>query len=206
MSWYKKSQNNEIKVVLVHGWMGSPNDDFFPWLIKEVESEGYKVIAPSLPDTNTPEIKPWINKLKEVVGEADKNTYFIGHSLGVPAILRYLASLSKGTEIGGAIFVAPFVISSPVETWEDYKEGDQEIVDTWLGASFDLNKVNGMADNFVAILSDNDPYVPVQENTDLLKKGLNAKIIIEEDKGHYTPSDGVKKVPIVLDELLKMIK
>jgi len=52
MSWYKKSQNNEIKVVLVHGWMGSPNDDFFPWLIKEVESEGYKVIAPSLPDTN----------------------------------------------------------------------------------------------------------------------------------------------------------
>ena len=39
---------------------------------------------------------------------------------------------------------------------------------------------------------------------ELFEKYLNAKTIIEHNKGHFSDDAGVKELPVVLDELLKI--
>jgi hypothetical protein len=96
------------RVILVHGWDGSPEGGWFPWLKKEMENKGFKVLAPQLPKPEEPRISNWVPKIKEAVGEPDEQTYFVGHSMGCQAIARYLAALPEGTKVGGAVFVAGF--------------------------------------------------------------------------------------------------
>ncbi len=38
----------------------------------------------------------------------------------------------------------------------------------------------------------------------IFRKKLDARIIVESDKGHFRDEDGVKELPSVLDSLLKM--
>ena len=104
------------RVIIIHRWSGGPDDDWRPWLKIELEQRGYEVANPEMPDTDTPVIKKWVDKLREVVGTPDADMYFIGHSIGCQAILRYLETID--TPVGGAVFVAGWcsevLISPPV--------------------------------------------------------------------------------------------
>ena len=57
----------------------------------------------------------------------------------------------------------------------------------------------------MAIFSDNDPFVPLNDSK-IFKNKLNAKIIIEHKKGHFDPSSGVRKLPSALKSLLSISK
>ena len=92
------------RVILVHRWSGGPSDDWRPWLQDELGQRGYNVLSPEMPDMDTPVIEKWVGKLREVVGVPDADTYFVGHSIGCQAILRYLETID--TPVGGALFVA----------------------------------------------------------------------------------------------------
>src|SRR3989344_6946533 len=96
------------RVIITHGWGGHPKGDWFPWLKKELEAKSFEVHIPRLPNAENPRIEKWVPKLAQVVGVADEETYFVGHSMGCQAIARYLESLPEGVKIGGAVFVAGF--------------------------------------------------------------------------------------------------
>ncbi len=87
------------RVFLIHGWEGKPDNHWFPWLTLELKANGFEVSAPQMPHAGNPGVKEWLEFLKEYVGKPDKNTYFIGHSLGCITIARYLAKLSGITKI-----------------------------------------------------------------------------------------------------------
>jgi len=95
------------KVIIIHGWEGSPQSNWFPWLKKELEAKGFVVEVPIMPDTMNPTLENWLAHLKKVAGEPNENTYFVGHSLGVITILRYLESL-EDKKVGGVVLVAGF--------------------------------------------------------------------------------------------------
>ena len=82
------------RVIIIHGYRGKPETNWKPWLKSELESNGFAVEVPAMPNTDRPTVSEWINKITEVVGEPSLNTYLIGHSLGCIAILRYLESLN----------------------------------------------------------------------------------------------------------------
>jgi predicted alpha/beta hydrolase family esterase len=190
------------KIILIHGWGGTPSNDWFPWLKKELEEKGFEVEAPEMPDTMDPKIKPWIDKIKEIVQNPDKDTYFIGHSIGCQAILRYLQTLDKDVRIGGIILVATWMNLTD-ETWdEDYTK---EKAKPWIETPIDFEKIKNMSDKRIVINSDNDPYVPLSDK-DIFKEKLNATVILEHNKGHITGEEGFNKFPTVLNELLKIIE
>ena len=56
------------RVIIIHGWYGSPEEKLFVWLKLELEKQGHSVQVPTMPNTETPVIKDWVNKLSEVVG------------------------------------------------------------------------------------------------------------------------------------------
>ncbi|MCL6500983.1 MAG: alpha/beta hydrolase [Candidatus Pacearchaeota archaeon] len=71
---------------------------------KELRERGFKVKALAMPDTI--EIEKWVFFLKKRVPKPDKNTYFVAHSIGCQAVLRYLERTNG--KAGGIVFVAPW--------------------------------------------------------------------------------------------------
>lgn len=187
------------RAFIIHGWDGYPEEGWFPWLKKELEAKGFEVFVPQLPDTESPRIEKWIAKLAETVGMPDKETYFVGHSIGCPTIAHYLETLPDGVKVGGAVFVAGFF--KRLTNLED-DPATQETATLWLKAPFDLEKVKSHLQKSVAIFSDDDPYVPLDTQDDF--RVLGSEIIIEHGKKHFSGSSGTIELPVALESVLKI--
>ena len=186
------------RVFIIHGWEGYPENCWFPWLKTELEARGFSVIIPSMPNSEAPEMKSWVNHLKNTVGEADENTYFVGHSIGCQTILRYIEQLPQESKIGGVICVAGFFRLLYLET-----EEEKEIAKPWLETKIDCEKIKKHTDKIVAIFSNNDPDVDLGDK-ELFKKYLNATTFVEHNKGHFDDDAEIKELPIALEQLLKI--
>jgi len=188
------------RVFIIHGWDGYPEEGWFPWLKKELEARDFSVFAPQLPKPDEPRIKNWVPKLQEEAGEPDQQTYFVGHSMGCQAIARYLATLPEGVKAGGAVFVAGFF--KRLTNLED-DDVVRSVADEWLKTPLNLKVVKGHLKESVAIFSDDDPYVPL-DNKEEFANMLASKIIVERGQGHFSGSTGTVELPIVLESVLAM--
>ncbi len=189
------------RVFVVHRWGGNPDSDWYPWLKKMLEHRKFEVIVPEMPNTNEPHIAPWVTCLARAVGNADLDTYFIGHSIGCQTIMRYLVSLRSGIKIGGAVFVAGWFHLIQ----DDFSESDREIADEWIGHPIDMNAVRSHLGRSTALFSDNDPYVPLTDSV-IFEKELGSKIIKHPKRGHFTSDDGASELHTALNEILRMAK
>ncbi|MBI5420915.1 MAG: serine hydrolase family protein [Parcubacteria group bacterium] len=185
------------RVFIVHGWEGSPRDCWFPWLKDELEKRGFVVQVPMMPHPETPTIEDWVGYLSAVVGESDRDTYFVGHSIGCQTILRYVQNLEK--PIGGIVCVAGFFRLLHLVTDEE-----REIAKPWLETPMDYENIKKQAGNIIAIFSDNDPDVDLGDK-ELFEKRLSAKTIVEHNKGHFSDDVGIKELPSVLAALLEIV-
>ncbi len=186
------------RALIVHGWGGTPQEGWFPWLKNELEKNGFEVTVPAMPETNAPRISNWVPALSDAVGMPDAQTFLIGHSMGCQTIVRYIESLPNGVVVGGAVFVAGFLKKLTGLTAEEKETGDH-----WMNSKIDLQKVKTHLLNSVAIFSDNDEFVPL-ENRDEFENIFGSKIIIEKNKGHFSGSDDVTELPSALDAVLSM--
>lgn len=188
------------RVFIIHGWDGYPEEGWFPWLKRELTKRGFAVKVPRMPNAAEPKIQTWISFLRRLVGKPDEHIYFIGHSIGCQAILRYLEKLPPRAKIGGAVFVAGWFTLKNLETDEE-----KTVARPWLETPINSKKVKSRTKNLVAIFSDNDYFVPKKDRKSYRRK-LGAKIIIQHNKGHFSGNDGIRKAPIVLESLLKISK
>ncbi len=190
------------RVFIVHGWSGYPSEGWFPWIKKELEKRKFKVFVPRMPNADKPKRTAWIPYLRKLVKNPDKDTYFIGHSIGCQTILRYLQSLQKEAKVGGCVFVAGWV---NLTVWEGRTKEETKIANHWIKAPLKFNKIKKHTKKFVAIFSDDDPYVP-KGNINVYKERLGAKIILEHNKGHIGGEHNIKKLPSALKGVLRMTK
>ncbi len=189
------------RVFIVHGWDGYPDEGWFPWLKKSLEQAGFKVFVPQLPEAANPRINNWVPALAETIKEADEQTYFVGHSLGCSTIARYLESLPDGKRVGGAVFAAGFF--KRLTGLEDAPDV-RETVRHWLETPIDFKKVKSHLPRSMAIFSDTDPYIPLDNQEDFRDK-LGSEIIVVRDQGHFSGGrDGTRKLPVVLEKMLNL--
>ena len=193
------------RVFLIHGWGGDPQEGWFPWMKKELEKRGFKVTVPQMPDAGHPKISTWVNYLKKIVNKPDEETYFVGHSIGCQTILRYLEKMPQKTKIGGAVLVAGF-IKLNVAQIEKEEPGSYKIAKPWLETPINWARIKAHTKKFIAIFSDNDPYVSEAINIKAFKSELGAEIIVEHDKGHFSGDNGIDELPVALDSVLKLSK
>jgi hypothetical protein len=186
------------RAIIVHGWSGTPEEGWFPWLKKELEARGFQVIVPQLPDTDNPRPEAWVPSLAAAVGTPDAETYFIGHSMGCQTIARYLAGLDDSTQVGGVVYVAGFFDS--LTLGEDEEE---KVWDAWKNTPIDLSYVRARAPKSIAIFSDDDPFVPLSNQNDF-RDVLNSEIIVEHGKNHFNEGSGFLELPIALESVLKL--
>lgn len=184
------------RVFIVHQWAGSPTSDWYQWLKSELESRGCEVHVPKMPHPHKPTIDEWVTELDRAVGKLTKQTYFIGHSIGCQTILRYLEK--QKIACAGAVFVAGWFMLHGLED-----EESERIAAPWIETSIDFNKVKQNLPKSIAIFSDNDPFVPLSDK-DIFKAKLDAHIIVEHNKGHFTGEEGYETLPEAVHAFLKL--
>ena len=179
------------KVIIVHCWDGYPEYCWYPYVKKELEANDFTVQTPVFPE-GAPKLDTWLPILKEKVGVPDENTYLIGHSVGCITILRYLESLSAGQKIGGAVLVAGFTDNLGMDELTNF-----------FTTKIPFREIRKKANRFVAIHSDDDPYVPLDNQDDFQTK-LGSKIITEHQKGHF--NSDTQKLLTALEAILTLSK
>jgi predicted alpha/beta hydrolase family esterase len=182
------------KIILVHGWDGNPTDAWKTWLKNEVEEKGFKFIAPQMPGGKYPLLEDWLNVLALEAGNVDKNTYFVGHSLGCITVLKYLERLPSKSKVGGCFLVSGFMSSLGIAETENF-----------FHKPLNLKNLINKTFNFIAINSDNDPYVPLKYAYEL-RDQLKASLIIMHSKGHIGESAKIHELPVLLNKILEISK
>lgn len=116
----------------------------------ELEKKDIYACALPMPSPENPICTEWIHEIeRQVLQNQDDEIYLIGHSLGGPAILRFL-ELTRSPNITGVILV-----SSPSERTTNNK------LDSFFESEFDFEKIKQSANCFAIIHGDNDPLVPL---------------------------------------------
>jgi uncharacterized protein len=162
------------RAIIVHCWDGYPGYCWYQDTKRALERAEFVVDVPAMPDTQAPQLSKWLPKLRAVAGEPDKDLYLIGHSAGVATILRYLEGLKDGQKVGGAVLVAGFTEDLGFKELKNFFE-----------KPLDFAKIRDHAKSFVAINSDNDPYVPVRYGQ-ILRDELGAKLVIKHKMQHFS--------------------
>lgn len=183
------------KAYIIHGWEGYPEEGWFPWLRAKLVQEGFQVVVPAMPDSAKPTQEKWLSCIQDLVTDMDANTYLVGHSLGCITILRFLESLKEGQTVDGAVLVGGFGQNL------EYAGYNNEL-DSFFQKKIDWEKIKKHCRKFVAIHSDNDPFVPLKHNHIFVKK-LAAESVIEHNKFHFSGDDGISELPSALEAVLK---
>ncbi len=182
------------KVFIIHGFEGSPNGWWRPWLMAELEKQDIYTCALSLPNSENPVCSEWVDEIqRHTEYNKDDQIYLIGHSLWGPAILRYLEK-TKMNNTAGVILV-----SSPSTKNKNSK------LDSFLEWSFDFEEIRSKCKRFSVIHGDNDPLVP-RENAQFLSEKLwGGELVIVKGGGHLNGSAGCFELPQCLEVLNRMM-
>lgn len=176
-----------MKVVLIHGWLSSPDQNWFPWLKRELKGRGFEVIAPQMPHPMRPDKHKWVPALKALLKDLDPtDTILVGHSLGVPTIL-YCLQDHEGPAYAKVVLVCGFGRKIPFL---------DDVIDNY-DMRLDMRSIRRKASEWICIHGDNDPLVPFGEGKWLAKK-LGAEFIVENGRGHLTQYQGTVRLPSAL--------
>ena len=183
------------KVFIVHGLAGSPNGGWRPWLMAELAKQGVYACALSMPDPEHPKRDEWVGEIaRHVERNGLDEIYLVGHSLGVPAILRYLESAPETQAVSGAVLV-----SGRCEKIDDKK------LESFFNSPFNFKTIGSRARKFAIVHGDDDTRVPFR-NAEILSGELGGELITVPGGGHLNGSSGWHALPQCLEALQKMMR
>lgn len=174
-------ESTKPKIYLIPRWAGTIHSDWYDWLHTVIKTKyQIEIIRLSMPNWNQPDINESIAYLNEQVKDIDSHTYFIGHSVGCQAVLRFLdkqLESKKDLHIGGFLFVAGwFAVDNPWITLKPWMDN----------SGMNLSLLTERILFRKIILSDNDPFTSdFNENKSLWIKLLNGEVSIYKNKQHF---------------------
>ncbi len=176
---------------IIHGTEGHPEENWFPWLKKHLEEQGYTVTVPQFPSPPVvaAKISEWFDVLKEHEDKINKDTIIVGHSLGGIFTLRILEKLRTPVR-------AVFLTGTPI--------GIRPILNydrdsAFSGFDFDWAKIKQNSKRFEVFHSDDDPYVDLA-NGEELARNLGVKLSFIPNAGHFNKKAGYTKFPQLLEK------
>lgn len=191
------------RAFIVHGYQGYPGEAWQPWLKAELEKRGYRAEVPAMPHPDRPAIAEWIGFLSRLIGEPDRDTVLVGHSLGVQAVLRYLEIQARaGKSVGRTVLIAGMYPSGMTPEAADERTGGDPVLRPWLVSGVDPRLVGRAAGTCTVILSDNDPIIPLEKARASFEARLKATILVEHGKGHFNEDDHLTELPSALEAVI----
>lgn len=181
-----------INAIIFHGTSSTPNSFWFPYLKKELESKGYKVSTPSLPDADHPDLKNWLPAaLRENIND---QTVLIGHSAGAPLTLSVLEDINF--KVKQAILVAGYA----------RPKGKDKNTEPILQDKYNWHKIKASVGEIIFINSDNDPWGCDDKEAQYMQSHLGGKLIVKKGEGHMGSdsfNQPYKEFPLLLELITK---
>jgi predicted alpha/beta hydrolase family esterase len=162
-------------VLILHGWGGS---DFPHWqseLAGEIAKNYGTVSFPLLDNCHFPSKNRWVKQVKTILGEFKPNTV-VCHSLA--NTLWFWLCQKEMVEIERLIMVSPPSLTTNIETLKTFFPCDIP--------------PRRYAKKIEMIVSDNDPYITVEE-AENMAKSIHASLTIIENAGHISANSGYGK-------------
>ncbi|MFH1207193.1 MAG: alpha/beta fold hydrolase [Patescibacteria group bacterium] len=193
-----KAGQTENTCLVVHGIGGHKRENWFPWLKEELARYGWETIVPTMPGEGHPTLESWNDFLRHYDTQVNESSVLVGHSLGCASILYYLQE--SGKKVDTVIFVAP---TNPLQDWEklkkeypDYDWGSVERMNQTQNLNWE--KIRTLANRFIIVHSENDPYIPVDSMVYYKKNLPEAEIHLIPGKYHFSEAKGIKSIPEIL--------
>lgn len=194
----REEKEKKRTFILVHGFEGRPDSNYFPALKKQLEEDGHTVITPDLPNHMEPHVD---EQAKHILDTCDitEDAVLLGHSLGGPVVFRVLEQLSHP--------VAKVILSDSFcqPEFVDKKRPYVEKASTW---SFDMAQLKDKAREWVSVIDKDFPIIP-HAHSEQMAKELGARLVFAQSQGgvHFdgldqpelfaeVPVSGLKLVPI----------
>ena len=180
-----------ITVCIVHGCKGHPDKNWYPWLKKELEKLGCRVIVPAFPTPKNQTLQTWLAVLSSY--DLPDDTIYVGNSLGVAFILHVL----EERKALAAFFVAGFI--------GDIDYAYNSTMTSFTQKPFLWNKIKKNCRLFQVIISDDDPFVTVEKG-DEIAHNLGVSIDLVQGAGHFnTRLPGWDKFPLLLQKIRQIL-
>jgi len=181
----------KTKVILIHGNGGSTiNDNWFPYVKKELEKLELDVIAKTFPDNKLAREEYWLPYIKGL--GADENTIIIGHSSGSVAAMRF----AEQNKILGSVLVGA--------SYTDLGDEDEKI-SGYYNQPWDWEKIKSNQSWILQFASTDDPYIPIEEARFIHSK-LNSDYKEFNDQGHFGWDPIKLEFPEVIEGVKEKIK
>ncbi|MFH2136572.1 MAG: leucine--tRNA ligase [Patescibacteria group bacterium] len=185
------------KVLLIHGFEGSGEGNWLPWLKKELEARGFEVFNPTISTSEHPTVESWMEELMPFMGKMGEDDIIVGHSLGSKAALHLVEKAKK--KIGHLFLIASAVGSVEERDWswfrKELKGSDIDALRKFWEAPVKWETVDKLVGSKDLVLSDDDPYIK-KEMYKNLPPGWNYELW--SGFGHFD----MKQVPKLLDLVL----
>ena len=185
------------RAVILHGTDGSPTKlAWQAWLKSQLESRGYEVFFPQLPDCHRPDVIKYDGFLRESGWDFSDNLV-IGHSSGATEVLHLLQQ-DWFPHVEAAVLVGTFLTERLVAaaSWYDPGQFSQLFVDT-----FQPEVIKQKAARFYFVHGDDDPYCDYDEAQELCTE-LDGQMITLPGAGHIASSAGIAELP----QLIKLLE
>lgn len=195
-----------MQFVIFHGAFGSPEGNWFPQLKGQLEDLGQEVIVQQFPveswnnvvsrgkgyETNIQTLDNWLATFESAVLpklKRNEKMCFIGHSLGPVFILHVVERFNL--QLDSAIFVSPFFKTLP--QWEF-----NAVNKTFYKSDFDFHDLKQRIPVSYVLYSDNDPYVPVEQQKEFAEK-LDSSLVHVSQAEHMNSEVNLIEFPLVFD-------
>ena len=188
-----KTIKSELKImnnyIILHGSFGSKDENWFPWLKKELENKNYKVDVPQMPvGVGNQNYDNWSREFSKL--DVNNNTIIIAHSIALIFVCKYL--INNKINIKKLICVCGFNNYLGIDSNFD-AVNEPMFLDN-------LEDVKKNCKDIICYYSDNDPYVKFDVEKSFADSIATEQYIVKNG-GHINSESGYTK----FEELLKSI-
>lgn len=181
-------------VFLVHGSMGNPFENWFPWLEKELTKQKVLCCIPTFPTPENQNFESWAKLIDYYcsVGIINEDTIFIGHSCGAVCVIRYL--IERKVKVRAIITVSGY---NQFYSGNEYMDG--------LNSSFyfDYENCDISVVTKISYAGDDDPFIP-QEKLKEFSEKINSSYKLVNKAGHFNETAGCLTFEDILHEILSL--
>lgn len=161
------------RVIIIHGWESAPDEHWYQEEKIKLEGMGYEVAVPAMPNSAHPVKDEWVEAITDF--NPNEESVLIGHSLGAPAILRYLEKTDK--KVGKVFLIAGFAKDL------GFNETQNFVIDP-----FDWETIKKNADEFIVLNQVKDPWVPFAIGEEMAIN-LDVEIVRVVGNNHFDTMD-----------------
>lgn len=177
-------------IFIIHGLGGHPQENWFPWLKRELEGEGNHVVVPRFPHPFEPQLSEWLEHFKQYREQVSEKTILIGHSLGVTFILRFLERTDIHVD-------SCFLVAGAIEPMgNDF----DPFVANFFEGGYQWETIRGRSCSFAVFHADNDPYIPLSQAQKITRE-LHADFHLIPGGSHLNEGAGYFEFSFLLQEV-----